>query len=115
MIPVQRMIPPSALKPVMFSLQKKEGRNVLLDDLDPAMNGISFRIDYGSGSQLDIEGFEVTSQGNFDGVEIILPETKPLGDKVPLRLFHSIDGLGKQSTVICSGTIAGYSARAYHP
>jgi hypothetical protein len=42
----------------MFSLQTKEGKNVLLDALDPEENGISFRIDRGSGSQSEIEGFE---------------------------------------------------------
>ncbi|KAF9515624.1 hypothetical protein BS47DRAFT_1360902 [Hydnum rufescens UP504] len=71
--------PPSALKPEMFSLQTKEGRNVLLDALDPEANGISFRIDRGSRSQLEIESFELASQANFDRIEIILPGTKPLG------------------------------------
>ncbi|KAF9515617.1 hypothetical protein BS47DRAFT_1341783 [Hydnum rufescens UP504] len=63
----------------MFSLQTKEGENVLLDALDPEANGISFRIDRGSRSQLEIEGFELASQANFDRIEIMLPGTKPLG------------------------------------
>ncbi|KAF9515620.1 hypothetical protein BS47DRAFT_1341786 [Hydnum rufescens UP504] len=100
MIPVQRMaryrqihwpfyhqftvvttvrILPSVLKPEMFSLQTTEGRNVLLDDLDPAVNGISFRIDRTSKVELEIEDSELVYQANFDRVEILLPGTKPLG------------------------------------
>ncbi|KAF9515606.1 hypothetical protein BS47DRAFT_1341767 [Hydnum rufescens UP504] len=69
--------PPAALKPEMFSLTTKGGRRILLDDLDPSANGISFRIDRGSRSQLEIEEF--ASQANFDRIEILLPGTKPLG------------------------------------
>jgi hypothetical protein len=66
----------------MFSLQAEDGRNVLLNDLDPAVNGISFRIDRGSRSQLGVQGvngLELGSQGNFDRIEILRPGTKPLG------------------------------------
>jgi hypothetical protein len=70
---------PSVLKPEVFSLQTTEGRNVLLNDLDPAVNGISFRIDRTSKVKLEIEDSELVYQANFDRVEILLPGTKPLG------------------------------------
>jgi hypothetical protein len=72
-------IPTSGLKPEMFSLQTTEGRNVLLDGLDPAVNGISFRIDRTSKVKLEIRDSELVYQANFDRVEILLPGTKPLG------------------------------------
>ncbi|KAF9515603.1 hypothetical protein BS47DRAFT_771182 [Hydnum rufescens UP504] len=72
--------PPSALRPAMFSLQTTEGRNVLLDDLDPEANGISFRIDRTSKMKLEDENTtEVVILANFDRIEILLPGTKPLG------------------------------------
>jgi hypothetical protein len=72
-------IPPSTLKTDMFSLQTKEGRNVLLDDLDPAANGISFRIDRTSKMKSENEDSKIAILADFDRIEIILPGTKPLG------------------------------------
>ena len=73
----------SDLKSEMFFLRTVDGRRVLLDDLDTAANGISFKIDRGSRCSLGAKqmvGFG--SEANFDNIEIIRPGTKPLGGPV---------------------------------
>ncbi|KAF9510453.1 hypothetical protein BS47DRAFT_1395988 [Hydnum rufescens UP504] len=73
---------PSALEARMFSLPTLEGRNVLLEDLDPAVNGISFRIDRGRRSEWGEGIFEPsTHQKCDDTLEIIRPGAKPWGDQ----------------------------------
>ncbi|KAF9515628.1 hypothetical protein BS47DRAFT_773869 [Hydnum rufescens UP504] len=69
--------PPSALRPAMFSLQTTEGRNVLLGDLDPAINVISFRIDRTSKVKLEIEDSELVYQANFDESKFYCLERSP--------------------------------------
>ncbi|KAF9513587.1 hypothetical protein BS47DRAFT_952883 [Hydnum rufescens UP504] len=66
----------------MFPLQTEDGRKVLLNDLDPAVNGVFFWIDRGSRSQWGVQGvngLELGSQGKWDRFEILRPGTKPLG------------------------------------
>ncbi|KAF9515608.1 hypothetical protein BS47DRAFT_771266 [Hydnum rufescens UP504] len=58
-------IPPSALKTEIFSLQTTEGRRILLGDLDPLANGISFRIDRTSRVKLEHEDSEARASRGF--------------------------------------------------
>jgi hypothetical protein len=73
-------IHPYELQPEKFSLQTVDGRKILLDDLDPVANGISFRIDRRSRRQ---PGDEPTNEleiwANLDSIEIIRPGNAPLG------------------------------------
>ena len=65
----------------MFSLQTIGGRNVRQENLNPADNGISFRIDRRSRSVRGVEeSFELGSPQHCDDTfEIIRPGAEPLG------------------------------------